>query len=148
MKRILIIVALGFLAWSVTYAPTVAAPSGEKNISPMRATVAAGGKTRLWFNANYGPHCGSAGLPLFSLTTKPVLGEVTTDEIPFTVPSGQNCAGNVYRGLEIWYIAGPVPGSDRFTYTIEFPHETNNPEPSKGPRPGRALILVTAGDAP
>jgi hypothetical protein len=121
------------------------ARSAENLGSPyvIRATVNPGEKVRIWFRPDYGPHCGSAGLPVFTLTSDPALGKVTEDEVPYTVPTGQNCGGVTYRGLEIWYSAGPNSGEDRFGYTVEFPHESRNPEPSKGPLPGQAVVSVT-----
>src|SRR5262249_50654505 len=40
------------------------------------ATVNAGERVRLWFGANYGRRCASAGPPLFHLLAKPSLGKV------------------------------------------------------------------------
>ena len=107
-----------------------------------RATVNAGEKTRIWFGANYGPRCRSAGPPLFKLVSAPRLGEVSTDEATYVVPNGEHCAGNSYTGIRIWYKAGPVMGTDKFSYTLEFPHEPSNPKPSKGPQPVTVTITI------
>ena len=106
------------------------------------ASVAAGERVRLWFGANYGRRCRTAGPPVFNLTAKPALGEVTTELADYTVPSGENCAGRSYTGLQIWYKAGATGGTDTFKYTIEFPHEPSNPEPSKGPQPVTVTVVV------
>jgi hypothetical protein len=103
------------------------------------ATVNAGERVHLWFGANYGRRCASAGPPLFNLLSKPSLGEVTTELADYTVPNGEHCAGNSYTGLRIWYKAGAIAGTDTFRYTLEFPHEPSNPTPSKGPQ----LVTVT-----
>ena len=94
-----------------------------------------GETVRIWFGANYGRRCATAGPPVFNLISKPSLGEVTTELADYTVPSGQNCAGRNYTGLRILYKAGSTAGTDTFKYTIEFPHEPSNPTPSKGPQP-------------
>jgi hypothetical protein len=57
------------------------------------ASVAAGERVRIWFGANYGRRCRTAGPPLFNLTAKPSLGEVTTELADYTVPGGDNCSG-------------------------------------------------------
>ncbi len=106
------------------------------------ASVAAGERVRIWFGANYGRRCRTAGPPLFNLSSKPFLGEVTAELAEYTVPKGENCAGRSYTGLQIWYKAGASGGTDTFKYTIEFPHEPSNPEPSKGPQPVTATIVV------
>jgi hypothetical protein len=85
------------------------------------ATVDSGETVRIWFGANYGRRCATAGPPLFNLISKPSLGEVTTELAEYTVPSGQNCAGRTYTGLRIWYKGGSTAGTDTFKYTIEFP---------------------------
>ena len=87
------------------------------------ATANSGETVRIWFGANYGRRCATAGPPVFNLISKPSLGEVTTELADYTVPSGQNCAGRTYTGLRIWYKAGSTAGTDIFKYTIEFPHE-------------------------
>ena len=106
------------------------------------ATVNSGERVRIWFGANYGRRCGTAGPPLFKLVSKPSLGEVTTELADYTVPNGENCAGRSYTGLRIWYQAGVTTGTDTFRYTLEFPHEASNPIPSKGPQPVTATIVV------
>jgi hypothetical protein len=106
------------------------------------ATVDSGETVRIWFGANYGRRCASAGPPVFNLTAQPFLGEVRTELADFTVPSGQNCAGRTYTGLRIWYKAGSTVGTDTFKYTIEFPHEPSNPTPSKGPQPVTVTVVV------
>jgi hypothetical protein len=93
------------------------------------ATVDTGQTARIWFGANYGRRCATAGPPLFVLISKPSLGEVTTELADYTVPSGQNCAGRTYTGLRILYKAGSTLGTNTFKYTIEFPHEVSNPTP-------------------
>jgi hypothetical protein len=115
------------------------AVSQEKERS---TTVALGETVRIWFGANYGRRCATAGPPVFNLISKPSLGEVTTELADYTVPSGQNCAGRSYTGLRIWYKAGRTAGTDTFKYTIEFPHEPSNPTPSKGPQPVTVTVVV------
>jgi hypothetical protein len=106
------------------------------------ASVAAGERVRIWFGANYGRRCRTAGPPVFNLISKPSLGEVTTELADYIVPKGENCAGRSYTGLQIWYKAGATGGTDTFNYTIEFPHEPSNPEPSKGPQPVTVTVVV------
>src|SRR5262245_13057708 len=105
-------------------------------------TVNAGERMRIWFGANYGRRCGTAGPPLFKLISAPTLGEVSTDEATYVVPTGENCQGRSYLGLRIWYKAGSATGTDTFSYTLEFPHEASNPTPSKGPQPVTATIII------
>jgi hypothetical protein len=105
-------------------------------------TVDAGERVRIWFGANYGQRCRTAGPPLFKLISAPTLGEVTTEEATYVVPAGQHCQGNSYTGLRIWYKAGLARGTDAFSYTLEFPHEPSNPKPSKGPQPVTATITI------
>jgi hypothetical protein len=106
------------------------------------AVVDAGETVRIWFGANYGRRCATAGPPVFNLISNPSLGEVTTELAEYTVPSGQNCAGRTYTGLRILYKAGLTDGTDTFKYTIEFPHEPSNPTPSKGPQPVTVTVVV------
>jgi len=106
------------------------------------ATVQAGESVRIWFGANYGRRCASAGPPLFHLISKPSLGEVITELANYTVPNGEHCAGQSYTGLGIWYKAGARAGTDTVSYTLEFPHEPSNPTPSKGPQPVTVTIVV------
>ena len=106
------------------------------------ATVGSGETARIWFGANYGRRCATAGPPIFNLISKPSLGEVSTELADYTVPTGQNCAGRTYTGLRIWYKAGSIVGTDTFKYTIEFPHEPSNPTPSKGPQPVSVTVVV------
>jgi len=106
------------------------------------ATVGSGETVRIWFGANYGRRCATAGPPIFNLISKPSLGEVSTEWADYTVPTGQNCAGRTYTGLRIWYKAGSIVGTDTFKYTIEFPHEPSNPTPSKGPQPVSVTVVV------
>jgi len=106
------------------------------------ATVVSGETARIWFGANYGRRCATAGPPVFNLIAKPSLGEVTTELADYTVPSGQNCAGRTYTGLRILYKAASTAGTDTFKYTIEFPHEPSNPTPSKGPQPITVSVVV------
>jgi len=106
------------------------------------ATVGSGVTVRIWFGANYGRRCATAGPPIFNLISKPSLGEVSTELADYTVPTGQNCAGRTYTGLRIWYKAGSIVGTDTFKYTIEFPHEPSNPTPSKGPQPVSVTVVV------
>ena len=106
------------------------------------ATVVSGETVRIWFGANYGRRCATAGPPVFNLISKPSLGEVTTELADYTVPSGQNCAGRTYTGLRILYKAESTAGTDTFKYTIEFPHEPSNPMPSKGPQPITVSVVV------
>jgi len=106
------------------------------------ATVGSGETVRIWFGANYGRRCATAGPPIFNLISKPSLGEVSTELADYTVPTGQNCAGRTYTGLRIWYKAGSIVWTDTFKYTIEFPHEPSNPTPSKGPQPVSVTVVV------
>jgi len=106
------------------------------------ATVGSGETVRIWFGANYGRRCATAGPPIFNLISKPSLGEVSTEWEDYTVPTGQNCAGRTYTGLRIWYKAGSIVGTDTFKYTIEFPHEPSNPTPSKGPQAISVTVVV------
>jgi hypothetical protein len=106
------------------------------------ATVRPGERVRIWFGANYGQRCRTAGPPVFKLVSAPRLGEVLTDEAPYVVPGGEHCAGSSYTGLRIWYKAGPAAGTDTFSYTLEFPHEPSNPRPSKGPQPVTATVTI------
>ena len=106
------------------------------------ATANSGETVRIWFGANYGRRCATAGPPVFNLISKPSLGEVTTELAEYTVPSGQNCAGRSYTELRILYKAGSTAGTDTFKYTIEFPHEPSNPTPSKGPQPITVSVVV------
>jgi len=106
------------------------------------ATVGSGETVRIWFGANYGRRCATAGPPIFNLISKPSLGEVSTELADYIVPTGQNCAGRTYTGLRIWYKAGSIVGTDTFKYTIEFPHEPSNPTPSKGPQPVSVTVVV------
>ena len=106
------------------------------------ATVGSGETVRIWFGANYGRRCATAGPPIFNLISKPSLGEVSTELADYIVPTGQNCAGRTYTGLRIWYKAGSTVGTDTFKYTIEFPHEPSNPTPSKGPQPVTVTVVV------
>ena len=106
------------------------------------ATANSGETVRIWFGANYGRRCATAGPPVFNLISKPSLGEVTTELADYTVPSGQNCAGRTYTGLRIGYKAGSTAGTDMFKYTIEFPHEPSNPTPSKGPQPITVSVVI------
>ncbi|MET0502315.1 MAG: hypothetical protein ABW172_12400 [Candidatus Binatia bacterium] len=89
------------------------AMSQEKERS---ATVVSGETVRIWFGANYGRRCATAGPPVFNLISKPSLGEVTTELADYTVPSGQNCAGRTYTGLRILYKAESTAGTDTFKY--------------------------------
>jgi hypothetical protein len=117
-------------------------PRGQA-IEPSRhATVTAGEKRLLWLGANYGPNCGSAGLPIFKLISAPALGEVTTERTPILVPSGKSCEGHTYTGLAIWYKARSQAGIDVFTYTLDFPHESGNPSPAKGPQTVTETVTV------
>jgi hypothetical protein len=117
--------------------PLVLAQEKERSV-----TVGPAETVRIWFGANYGRRCATAGPPIFSLISKPFLGEVATELADYTVPSGQNCAGRTYTGLRISYKAGSTVGNDTFKYTIEFPHEPSNPTPSKGPQPVSVTIAV------
>jgi len=110
--------------------------------SDRRITVKAGEKVRIWFGANYGRRCATAGPPVFRLTSAPNLGEVSTDEATYVVPAGERCGGNSYAGIRVWYTAGSATGTDTFSYTLEFPHEPSNPQPSKGPQPVTATITI------
>ena len=110
--------------------------------SQRAATVKAGEAARIWFGANYGRRCGTAGPPVFKLISPPTRGELITEEAPYVVPNGQNCAGRSYTGLRIVYKAGSEAGSDVFSYTLEFPHEASNPAPSKGPQPVTVRVMI------
>ena len=133
-------VFLALAAISVAlFVPLPLAISQERERS---AIVNSGETVRIWFGANYGRRCATAVPPVFNLISKPSLGEVTTELADYTVPSGENCAGRSYTGLRIWYKAGSRAGTDAFKYTIEFPHETSNPAPSKGPQPVTVTVVV------
>jgi hypothetical protein len=106
------------------------------------ATVRSGERVQIWFGANYGQRCRTAGPPIFKLVTAPILGEVGTEQAAYVVPSSERCAGNSYTGLRIWYKAGPATGTDTFSYTLEFPHELSNPQPSKGPQPVTTTVTI------
>src|ERR1051325_10185890 len=95
-------------------------------------TVGPAETVRIWFGANYGRRCATAGPPIFSLISKPFLGEVATELADYTAPRGQTGAGRAYTGLRISYKAGSRVGSNTFKYPIEFPQEPSNPTPSKG----------------
>ena len=132
-----------FLASAViAIAPFVHLPLAYPQEKQRSATVESGENVRIWFGANYGRRCATAGPPLFNLVSKPSLGQVTTELAGYTVPSGQSCAGRTYSGLRIWYKAGSITGTDTFKYTIEFPHEPSNPTPSKGPQPVAVTVVV------
>src|SRR4051812_29260457 len=88
----------------------------EKNV-----TVNVGERVRIWFGANYGRRCATAGPPIFKLISTPALGEVSTEEAAYVVPTGENCEGKTYTGLRVWYKARLATGTDTFSYTIEFP---------------------------
>jgi hypothetical protein len=81
----------------------------------------------LWSGADFGSNCGSAGLPRFKPTSVAALGDVTTEQRQIKIESGQNCEGYTYTGLAIWYKAGPKPGIDVFTFTLEFPRTQGAP---------------------
>jgi hypothetical protein len=117
--------------------PFAASLEKEKSV-----TVNTGERIRIWFGANYGRRCATAGPPLFKLTSAPTLGEVSTEEATYVVPTGEPCTGNSYTGLRVWYKAGSATGTDTFSYTLEFPHEPSNPQPSKGPQPVTATITI------
>jgi hypothetical protein len=136
MRGLCLVLAAILIAMLVQLPPALAQ---EKERS---ATVAAGETVRVWFGANYGRRCATAGPPIFNLISKPSLGEVQTELAEYTVPSGQNCAGRTYTGLRIWYKAGATAGTDTFKYTIEFPHEPSNPTPSKGPQPITVTVVI------
>ena len=125
--------------WLATFVHLPLAMSQEKE---RNATVVSGETARIWFGANYGRRCATAGPPVFNLIAKPSLGEVTTELADYTVPSGRNCAGRTYTGLRILYKAGSTVGTDTLKYTIEFPHEPSNPTPSKGPQPITVSVVI------
>jgi hypothetical protein len=84
------------------------------------ATVNSGERVRLWFGANYGRRCATAGPPLFNLISKPSLGEVITELADYTVPNGEHCAGKSYTGLRIW---SAIPANN----LAPSPFEINGP---------------------
>jgi hypothetical protein len=129
-------------AAAISLATFVQLPLAMSQEKERSATVDSGETVRIWFGANYGRRCATAGPPVFNLISKPSLGEVTTELADYTVPSGQNCSGRTYTGLRIWYKAGSTAGIDTFKYTIEFPHEPSNPTPSKGPQPVTVSVVV------
>jgi hypothetical protein len=129
-------------ALAIAIAALVQLPLAFSQEKERSATVDTEQTVRIWFGANYGRRCATAGPPVFNLISNPSLGEVATELADYTVPSGQNCAGRTYTGLRIWYKAGSQAGTDRFKYTIEFPHEPSNPTPSKGPQPVTVTVLV------
>jgi len=108
-----------------------------------RATVRPGETVQIWFGVNYGQRCSTAGPPIFKRVTEPALGEVRTEHLDHVcIPRGEQCGGNSYEGLRVWYKAGAKAGVDTFSYTIEFPHEASNPRPSKGPQPVTATVTI------
>jgi hypothetical protein len=125
------------LASTLIAIPCALSLEKERNV-----TVNAGEKVRIWFGANYGRRCVTAGPPIFTLLSAPALGEVSTDEAPFVVPRGENCEGQTYTGLRVWYKARSAIGTDKFSYTLEFPHEASNPRPSKGPQPVTMTVTI------
>ena len=127
---------------AIALATFVHLPLAMSQEKERNATVVSGETVRIWFGANYGRRCATAGPPVFNLISKPSLGEVTTELADYTVPSGQNCAGRSYTGLRILYKAGSTAGTDTFKYTIEFPHEPLNPTPSKGSQPIMVTVVV------
>ena len=127
---------------AVTSIALVQLPLALSQEKERSATVGSGETARIWFGANYGRRCATAGPPIFNLISKPSLGEVSTELADYTVPTGQNCAGRTYTGLRIWYKAGSIVWTDTFKYTIEFPHEPSNPTPSKGPQPVSVTVVV------
>src|SRR6266550_9120945 len=127
---------------SILIATIIQLPHALSLDQERNATVNSGERVRIWFGANYGRRCATAGPPVFNLIAKPSLGEVTTELADYTVLSGRNCAGRTYTGLRILYKAGSTAGTDTFKYTIEFPHEPSNPTPSKGPQPIAVSVVV------
>jgi hypothetical protein len=127
---------------AILFAIFVQCPIASAQEKERHVIVGSGGTVTVWFGANYGRRCGTAGPPLFNLISQPSLGVVATELADYSVPSGQNCAGRTYTGLRISYKAGSTVGNDTFKYTIEFPHEPSNPTPSKGPQPVRVTIVV------
>jgi hypothetical protein len=128
------IVALASTMFGISFALSL---EKEKNI-----TVNAGERVRIWFGANYGRRCATAGPPIFKLISTPALGEVSIEEAAYVVPTGENCEGKTYTGLRVWYKARLATGTDTFSYTLEFPHEPSNPRPSKGPQPVTATVTI------
>ena len=129
-------------AVAISVATFVQLPLALSQEKERSAAVDSGETVRIWFGANYGRRCATAGPPVFNLISKPSLGEVTTELADYTVASGENWAGRTYTGLRIWYKAGSTRGTDTFKYTIEFPHEPSNPTPSKGPQPVMVTVVV------
>jgi hypothetical protein len=125
------------LASTIVGIPSALSLEKERNV-----TVNAGEKVRIWFGANYGRRCATAGPPIFKLISAPTLGEVTIEEAAYVVPSGESCGGKSYTGLRVWYTARSATGTDTFSYTLEFPHELSNPRPSKGPQPVTATVTI------
>ncbi len=109
-------------------ATLVATPHALSREREKHLSVAAGEKVLLWSGADYGSNCGSAGLPWFKPTSVAALGVVTTEQRQITVPSGQNCEGHTYTGFAIWYKAGPKPGMEVLTFTLEFPRTQGAPD--------------------
>jgi len=128
------IVALASTMFGIQFALSL---EQEKNV-----TVNAGERVRIWFGANYGRRCATAGPPIFKLISTPALGEVSTEEAVYVVPTGERCEGKSYTGLRVWYKARLATGTDTFSYTLEFPHEPSNPRPSKGPQPVTATVTI------
>ncbi len=93
-------------AVAISVAMFVQLPLAISQEKERSATVDSGETVRIWFGANYGRRCATAGPPVFNLISKPSLGEVTTELADYTVASGENCAGRTYTGLRIWYKAG------------------------------------------
>lgn len=90
-----------------------------------------GEKVQLWYGANYGKPCDTAGPPKIAVTSRPKLGTVTIEAARYIVPDGQRCEKQIYDGRIVWYQAGSEAGTDVFTYSIEFPHQGYNNIPSE-----------------
>src|SRR5262245_29156261 len=87
---------LVFATGSILMATFIQLPHALSLDAERHATVNSGERVRIWFGANYGRRCATAGPPLFNLIAKPSLGEVTTELADYTVPNGQNCSGKSY----------------------------------------------------
>jgi hypothetical protein len=124
--------ALSFLAASASSAASCDDQTGCSNLARViDRTIQAHQKKQIWIGADYDPyfHCVSAGAPIFTLTSKPKLGEMTSEQTSY-VAKVHPCEGMSYTGTAIWYTAGSTRGTDVITYTLEFLHCCGNRVPS------------------
>ena len=104
---------LFFALAAISIAMFVLLPLAMSQEKERSATVDSGETVRIWFGANYGRRCATAGPPVFHLIAKPFLGEVITELSDYTVPSGQNCAGRTYTGAAD-FVQSRIDSRDRY----------------------------------